>query len=62
MPKQKIAKPSGLLIKCPHCGGDNEIEESNLMENDFPCQYSQCDKMFATCAPEDFYKYLGLPD
>jgi len=54
-----MATPNGLVVKCPHCKGDNEIQESDLMENDFPCQHSLCEKSFATCATEDFFKYLG---
>lgn len=57
---QKIAKPSGLIVECPHCGGYNEILEENLNENDFQCQYADCIEEFATCGAEDFFKYLGL--
>ena len=56
----KMAKPSGLIVSCPHCSGDNEITNTDLKENDFYCQYSHCEKSFATCGEEDFYKYLGL--
>lgn len=60
MKMQKIAKPSGLVVKCPYCKGDNEIQESDLQENDFMCQHSQCDELFATPATDDFFDYLGL--
>lgn len=58
MKLQKMAKPIGLIVKCPHCGGSNEIEESDLQENDWICQYSNCDKTFATCGTDDFFRYL----
>lgn len=57
---KKMATPSGLIVRCPHCGGGNDIEESDLMDNDFNCQYSHCEKSFATCGKEDFFTYLGL--
>ncbi len=62
MKMQKMAKPSGLIVKCPHCGGDNEIRESDLQENDFMCQYSNCYKLFATCGNDDFFDYLGMKE
>jgi hypothetical protein len=58
----KMAKPSGLIVKCPHCGGDNEVLVTDLQENDFPCQYSHCEKQFATCGNDDFMRYLGYDD
>jgi len=62
MKLQKMAKPSGLIVKCPHCKGDNEIQESDLCQNDFQCQYSQCGKPFATCSADEFFSYLGMKD
>ena len=58
MSKQKMAKPSGLMVKCPHCGGDNEIQVSDLCENDFMCQYAHCEKPFATCGDDDFHRFI----
>ncbi len=58
MSMQKMAKPSGLIVKCPHCDGDNEIQVHDLCDNDFMCQHSQCEELFATCGDDDFYRYI----
>lgn len=58
----KMAKPSGLIVSCPHCNGNNEIHASDLQENDFRCQYSHCEKTFSTCGNDDFMRYLGYED
>ena len=54
----KMAKPVGLMVKCPHCGGYNEIESDDLQQNGIPCQYANCGKEFATCGDDDFIRYI----
>lgn len=44
---KKMAKPAGLIVSCPHCGGENTIYASDL-----------CEKEFATCGEDDFHRYI----
>ena len=50
------------MVKCPHCGKDNEITATDLQENDVMCQWSNCAEMFSTCGSDDFMRYLGFED
>lgn len=54
----KMATPSGLIVKCPHCGGDNEIRPYDLQDNGFPCQFAHCEKDFSTCGDDDFFRFI----
>ena len=58
MARQKIAKPTGLVVECPHCDRENVIYQHDLDEIDFTCQYADCEKSFATCTISDFQEYL----
>lgn len=55
---KKMAKPAGLIVSCPHCGGENTIYASNLCENEFVCSWTHCEKEFATCGEDDFHRYI----
>ena len=55
---KKMAKPAGLIVKCPNCGEENTIEAHDLCDNDFPCQLHHCNESFATCGEDDFYRYI----
>ena len=54
----KMAKPVGLIVECPYCKMDNEIQSNDLMVNDFECQHADCLKLFSTCGDDDFYRYI----
>ena len=55
----KIAKPAGVVIKCPYCGGKEEIAVDCLDEKEMQCPYIKCQKFYDVCSNSDFAKYLN---
>ena len=60
MDKLKIATPSGLIVRCPHCKDDNEITVAELHKGSCVCPH--CIETFAPCKTEDFIKYIESDD
>ena len=55
----KRAEPAGLIVKCPYCGKNTEIERRELMQNEVPCSWSDCGEYFSTPEEGDFIDYIN---
>lgn len=55
----KTAKPNGLIVECPYCGVDNEVDTRDLKDEEFPCQNVGCLEDFKMPSSLAFVLYVN---
>lgn len=59
MSKGKVV---GLIIECPKCKGDNEIQYEDVSDPQWTCQYTHCLEVFETPSADDARQYAQCGD
>tara|TARA_B100002019_G_scaffold281742_1_gene286147 strand:+ start:735 stop:914 length:180 start_codon:yes stop_codon:yes gene_type:complete len=46
-----------VIVECPHCNGENELQFSDMGENS-TCQYSHCEEQFYVPSYSEYRKFV----